>query len=104
MTYEMLTKAQLNADKLGMRNVEFRYGDIEKLPLLDNFVDVVISNCVINLATDKKKVYSEILRVLKPGGHFSISDILVSDPLPEKIRKAAALHVGCVSGAFVKKE
>lgn len=79
----MLTKAALNADKMGMKNVEFRFGDIEKLPLLDDFVDVVISNCVINLALDKTRVYKEILRVLKSGGHFSISDILVSARLPE---------------------
>lgn len=81
----MLTKAALNADKLGMRNVEFRFGDIEHLPLLDNFVDVIISNCVINLALDKTQVYREILRVLKSGGHFSISDVLVSGPLPKII-------------------
>jgi arsenite methyltransferase len=73
----MLKQAYLNSDKKGFKNVEFRYGDIENLPLLDNFVDCVISNCVINLCPDKKKAYSEIFRVLKSKGHFSISDVIL---------------------------
>lgn len=104
MTPEMIRKAQLNSDKHNFRNVEFRSGDIEDLPLLDNFVDVVISNCVINLVPDKSKVFREIHRVLKPGGHFSISDVLTTGVLPDPIRKGGELYVGCVSGALLKDD
>ena len=100
MTPEMIRRAQLNSDKNGFRNVEFRFGDIENLPILDNFIDVVISNCVINLVPDKRKVFKEIHRVLKPGGMFSISDVLTTGPLPASIRKGSELYVGCVSGAL----
>lgn len=92
----------MNSDKYNFRNVEFRYGDIEDLPILENFVDVVISNCVINLVPDKKKVFTEIKRVLKKGGHFSISDVLTTGDLPKSIRSASELHVGCVGGALRK--
>lgn len=86
MTPEMIRKAQLNSDKLNFRNVEFRQGDIENLPILDNFIDVVISNCVINLVPDKSKVFKEIYRVLKNGGSFSISDVLTIGDLPKEIK------------------
>ncbi|CAK81317.1 unnamed protein product (macronuclear) [Paramecium tetraurelia] len=102
MTPNMIRKAQLNSDKYNFRNVEFRYGDISDLPILDNFVDVAISNCVINLVPDKRKVFQEIKRVLKSNGHFSISDVLTTGDLPLSIRKASELHVGCVSGALRK--
>ncbi|KAM3137919.1 hypothetical protein pb186bvf_010000 [Paramecium bursaria] len=104
MTPEMIRKAQLNSDKNGFRNVEFRFGDIENLPILDNFIDVVISNCVINLVPDKRKVFREIYRVLKPGGMFSISDVLTTGILPASIRKGSELYVGCVSGALLREE
>lgn len=103
MTPEMIRKAQLNSDRHNFRNVEFRQGDIENLPVLDNYVDVVISNCVINLVPDKRKVFKEIHRVLKPGGHFSISDVLTEGELPPEIKHASALYVGCVSGALRKE-
>jgi arsenite methyltransferase len=103
-TEKMIEKARLNNEKLGFSNVEFRFGDIEDLPVIDNFADVVISNCVLNLVPDKKKAFSEIFRVLKPGGHFSVSDIVVSGDLPEKIRKAAEMYAGCVGGAVKKDE
>jgi len=103
MTPEMIRKAQLNSDKLKFRNVEFRQGDIENLPILDNCIDVVISNCVINLVPDKSKVFKEIHRVLKDGGSFSISDVLTIGDLPKEIKRASELYVGCVSGALNKE-
>ena len=102
-TEKMISKARSNNEKLGFDNVEFRYGDIEDLPVIDNFANVIISNCVLNLVPDKKKAFGEIFRVLKPGGHFSVSDIVVSGNLPEKIRAAAEMYAGCIGGA-VKKE
>jgi len=99
----MLQKARANAEKLGLNNVEFRQGDIEKLPLTANSVDVVLSNCVLNLVPNKHKVFSEILRVLKPGGHFSISDIVLEGNIPEKWKQVAELYSGCISGAIQKK-
>ncbi|CAD8145116.1 unnamed protein product [Paramecium octaurelia] len=102
MTPSMIRKAQLNSDKYNIRNVEFRQGDITDIPVLDNYVDVVISNCVINLVPDKRKVFSEIHRVLKQNGHFSISDVLSTGDLPLAIRKAQELHIGGVSGALRK--
>jgi arsenite methyltransferase len=103
-TDDMITKARLNNDKLGFNNVEFRFGDIENLPVTNNHADVIISNCVLNLVPDKKKAFSEIHRVLKPGGHFSVSDIVISGDLPEKVRNAAAVYAGCVGGALQKEE
>ena len=104
MTEAMIEKAERNRAKLGHANVEFRLGEIEALPVADDSIDVVISNCVLNLVPDKAKAYAEIRRVLKPGGHFSISDIVLSGPLPERMRTVAALYAGCVAGAMVKSE
>lgn len=98
----MIAKARKNAEKLGFNNVEFRYGDIEEMPLSENIADVIVSNCVLNLVPDKRKVFSEIYRVLKPGGHFSISDIVLSGDLPEAIREDAEMYAGCVAGAIQK--
>jgi arsenite methyltransferase len=98
----MIEKARTNAEKVGFNNVEFRLGDIESLPITSNKADVVLSNCVLNLVPNKHKVFSEIFRVLKPGAHFSISDIVLDGVLPDKIRKAAELYAGCVSGAIQK--
>ncbi|MEW6511014.1 MAG: arsenite methyltransferase [Bacteroidota bacterium] len=100
MTEAMIEKARANNAKLGFHNVEFRLGDIEKLPLTAQTADVVISNCVLNLVPNKAKAFSEIFRVLKTGGHFSISDIVISGNLPRSIREAAEMYAGCVSGAI----
>lgn len=102
MTPEMVAKAQENARKGNYTNVEFRLGDIEKLPVSDNSVDIVISNCVINLAPDKKQVFKEIFRVLKPGGRLMISDIVLLEKLPDSIRKSVEAYVGCIAGAVEK--
>lgn len=102
-TDQMISKARANADKLGFNNVEFRHGDIEQLPVGGNSIDVVISNCVLNLVPDKAKAFGEIFRVLKPGGHFSVSDIVLSGELPEQIKGAAEMYAGCVSGAIRKE-
>lgn len=99
-TPEMVAKAKQNAAKLGYQNVEFRQGDIESLPLTSNIVDVVVSNCVLNLVPDKRKAFSEVLRVLKPGGHFSISDVVLRGELPESLHETAEMYAGCVSGAL----
>ncbi|MBI3788817.1 MAG: arsenite methyltransferase [Ignavibacteriales bacterium] len=104
MTETMIEKAEANKRKLGITNVEFRYGEIEHLPIEPNTADVVISNCVLNLVPDKSKAFSEIMRVMKPGGHFSISDIVITGQLPEKIQSAAEMYVGCVAGALLKEE
>ncbi|MBF9253710.1 arsenite methyltransferase [Pontibacter sp. 172403-2] len=104
MTEAMLAKARGNADKLGFNNVEFRLGEIEALPLPDNHADVVVSNCVLNLVPDKQKAFSEMFRVLKPGGHFSISDVVLVGELPEDIVKAGEMYAGCVAGAIQKAE
>ncbi len=101
-TPAMIDKATENARKLGFSNVEFRQGDIEKIPLPDNFADVVVSNCVLNLVPDKDVVFKEISRILKPGAHFSISDIVLAGELPEGLRKDAEMYAGCVSGAVQK--
>ncbi len=103
-TEAMIRKARANAEKLGFNNVEFRQGDIEEMPVSDNTADVVVSNCVLNLVPDKQKVISEIYRVLKPGGHFSISDIVLVGELPEALRQDAEMYAGCVSGAIQKEE
>ncbi len=100
----MIEKARANAEKLNYNNIEFRPGEIEKLPVNDNIANVVVSNCVLNLVPDKEKAFKEIFRVLKPGAHFSISDVVLSGKLPEKIRKAAEMYVGCVSGAVPKED
>ena len=98
-TDAMLSKARGNNSTLGYRNVEFVKGDIEDMPLPSNSFDVVISNCVINLVPDKSKAFSEIFRVLKPGGHFCVSDVVTKGELSDKMRQDAELYAGCVSGA-----
>ncbi|MCK9616382.1 MAG: arsenite methyltransferase [Lentimicrobiaceae bacterium] len=99
-TEEMIKKARENAEKLGFNNVEFRYGDIEKMPVTANKADVIVSNCVLNLVPDKQKAFAEIYRVLKPGGHFSISDVVLRGELPEKLKDYAVMYAGCVAGAL----
>ncbi|WP_143309097.1 arsenite methyltransferase [Chitinophaga vietnamensis] len=99
-TPAMIEKARANAEKLGFNNVEFRQGDIEKMPVSANVADVIVSNCVLNLVPDKAAVFSEMFRVLKPGGHFSISDIVLQGALPAPIQQAAEMYAGCVSGAI----
>jgi SAM-dependent methyltransferase len=104
MTPEMLEKARANADKGNYSNVEFRLGEIEHLPVADNSVDVVISNCVINLSPDKQSVFRETFRVLKQGGRIMVSDIALSRELPDFVRDSADAYVGCISGAMTKGE
>lgn len=99
-TPEMIEKARNNADKLGFNNVEFRLGDIENIPLMSNVADVVVSNCVMNLVPNKPKAFAEVQRILKPTGHFSISDIVLEGDLPEKIKNAAEMYAGCVASAI----
>jgi arsenite methyltransferase len=102
-TEAMIEKARANSDKLGFHNVEFRQGDIENMPVSSNTADVIVSNCVLNLVPNKDGVFKEIKRVLKPGGHFSISDIVLIGHLPVKIREAAEMYAGCVAGAIQKQ-
>ena len=104
MTEAMIEKARHNAEELDYNNVEFRFGDIEKMPITANTADVIISNCVLNLVPDKPKAFAEIFRVLKPGGHFSISDVVLNGDLPLPIQKAAEMYAGCVSGAIPKAQ
>ena len=104
MTQEMIGKARENAKKGGYTNVEFRLGEIEKLPINDNSVDIIISNCVINLSPEKNRVFQEAFRVLKPGGRLMISDIALLKELPEYIQNDVQAYVGCVSGAIKKDE
>lgn len=103
-TEAMIDKARNNAEKLGFNNVEFRQGDIEKMPITANVADVIVSNCVLNLVPNKQAVFAEMYRVLKPGGHFSISDIVLTGELPEKIKSAAEMYAGCVASAIDKDE
>ncbi len=102
-TPAMIEKARVNAEKIGFHNVEFRQGDIEQIPVTSNIADVVVSNCVLNLVPNKDAVIKEIYRVLKPGGHFSISDIVLEGALPLKWKEVAELYAGCVSGAIQKQ-
>jgi ubiquinone/menaquinone biosynthesis C-methylase UbiE len=102
-TEAMIAKARTNAEKLGFNNVEFRLGDIDNMPVTSNYADVIVSNCVLNLVPNKHKVISEIYRVLKPGAHFSISDIVLEGSLPAKWKEVAELYAGCVSGAIQKQ-
>jgi len=104
MTEEMITRARSTAKKYGYTNVEFRLGEIENLPVEDNSVDVIISNCVINLSVDKGKVFREAYRILKPGGKIMISDLVTEGELPEKIKKSFDAWAGCVAGALEKNE
>ena len=101
-TPAMIEKARINADNLGFNNVEFRQGDIEKMPVTANIADVVVSNCVLNLVPNKQEVFKEIFRVLKPGGHFSISDVVLVGELPDGLKKDAEMYAGCVAGAIQK--
>jgi arsenite methyltransferase len=103
-TEKMIAKARANAHKLGFNNVEFRQGDIENLPVEHNTIDVIVSNCVLNLVPDKQKAFLEMFRTLKPGGHFSVSDIVLRGELPRELRKSAEMYAGCVSGAISKQE
>jgi SAM-dependent methyltransferase len=102
-TPAMIEKARINANKLGFNNVEFRQGDIEKMPVTSNAADVIVSNCVLNLVPNKNDVFKEIFRVLKPGGHFSISDVVLVGNLPIALRNDAEMYAGCVSGAIQKE-
>ena len=97
-----IEKARQNAEARGFNNVEFRQGDIEKMPVTANIADVIVSNCVLNLVPNKDAVLKEIFRVLKPGGHFSISDIVLEGELPKEIKEAAEMYAGCVAGAIQK--
>jgi arsenite methyltransferase len=100
----MLKKARINAEKLQFHNVEFRKGDIESMPVSADLANVVVSNCVLNLVPDKSNVFKEIYRVLKPGGHFSISDIVLIGELPDHIKRAAEMYSGCIAGAIQKSD
>ena len=102
-TPAMIEKARANAEVRGFNNVEFRQGDIEHMPVTSNSADVIVSNCVLNLVPNKHGVFSEIYRVLKPGGHFSISDVVLVGALPEGLRKDAEMYAGCVAGAIQKE-
>lgn len=104
MTPEMVERARANARKSGLCNVEFRLGEIEHLPVADGSVDVVISNCVINLSPDKPQVFREALRVLKPGGRLMVSDIVLTAPLPPALRDSLAAYTGCLAGASLKQD
>ncbi len=103
-TEKMIEKARANADKLGYHNVEFRQGDIEKMPVTANVANVIVSNCVLNLVPDKAKAFSEMFRVLKPGGHFSVSDIVLQGTLPAGLQQNAEMYAGCVAGAIQKED
>jgi SAM-dependent methyltransferase len=103
-TPAMIEKARANAEKRGFKNVSFRQGDIEKIPVTANVADVVVSNCVLNLVPNKKAVFCEIYRVLKVGGHFSISDIVLVGELPKGLQEAAEMYAGCVAGASQKSD
>lgn len=104
MTPEMVEKAKLNKEKMGVNNIEFHLSEIEDLPLDENSTDVVLSNCVLNLVPNKKKAFSEIYRILKPGGHFCVSDIVLRGELPKALQKSVELYVGCVAGALQMDE
>jgi ubiquinone/menaquinone biosynthesis C-methylase UbiE len=103
-TPEMVDLARTNNTKLGFENVEFLHGDIEQLPILDAQFDVVVSNCVLNLVPNKKQAFREMARVLSPGGHFCISDVVTRGELPDSVRRSAELYAGCVAGAMDQEE
>jgi arsenite methyltransferase len=101
-TEKMIELARRNTEKTGYKNVQFRLGDIDDMPLVSNTADVVVSNCVLNLVPNKHRAFSEIFRILKPGGHFSISDIVLEEEIPPSLKKAAEMYAGCVAGAIMK--
>jgi len=103
-TPEMIAKANQNKEKLGYTNVEFKLGDIEEMPIVDNTADVIVSNCVLNLVPNKQKAFSEMYRILKPGGHFCVSDIVIKGELPPELKKSAEMYAGCVAGAVQQDE
>jgi arsenite methyltransferase len=103
-TETMIQKAKLNNSKLNYSNVDFKLGEIENIPLPDNYADVVISNCVLNLIPDKNKAFNEIFRILKPGGHFCISDIVIKGDLPQGLKNSASMYAGCVAGAIQQED
>ena len=103
-TEEMINKANINNEKLDYKNVEFKLGEIENMPIDNDSVDVVISNCVLNLVPDKTKAFSEIFRILKPGAHFCVSDIVLKGNMNEEFKKSASLYAGCISGAIDQEE
>lgn len=103
-TEQMIKLARRNAEKAGFTNVQFRLGDIDDMPLVSNLADVVVSNCVLNLVPNKHRAFSEIFRILKPGGHFSISDIVLEDEIPDGLKQAAEMYAGCVSGAILRTD
>ena len=104
MTEEMIAAARKNAEAAGYKNVEFRHGDIESMPVDDNSVDLIISNCVLNLVPDKQKAFAEIYRVLKPGGRVAVADIVLDGPLPEALRSNADAYSSCISGAVSRSD
>lgn len=104
MTHEMLAAARANAARHGYTNVEFRLGEIESLPVADNGADMVISNCVINLSTDKPRVFREALRVLRPGGLLMVSDLVLARPLPASVARSVEAYAGCIAGAMLKDD
>jgi SAM-dependent methyltransferase len=104
MTEEMIEKANRNNNRLGYSNVEFRIGDIENIPLENSVADVVVSNCVLNLVPDKQKAFAEIYRILKPSGHFCVSDIVIKGELPINLKKSSEMYAGCVAGAVQQEE
>lgn len=104
MTEEMIVAARANAERGGYGNVEFRLGDVEHLPIDDASVDVVISNCVINLVPDKRRAFAEAFRVLRPGGRLHVSDIVLNGPIPAELRDSVAAYVNCVAGAVTRRE
>ena len=103
-TDAMIEKARANAEKLGFNNVEFRFGDIEKIPVTANAADVIVSNCVLNLVPNKNNVFKDMYRVLKPKGHFSISDVVLIGTLPDRLQEVAEMYAGCISGAIQKND
>jgi ubiquinone/menaquinone biosynthesis C-methylase UbiE len=103
-TQEMIDKANENKEKVGFTNVEFKLGEIESMPIENDTADVVVSNCVLNLVPNKEKAFAEMYRIIKPGGHFCVSDIVLKGELPEGLQKSAAMYAGCVSGAIQQEE
>jgi ubiquinone/menaquinone biosynthesis C-methylase UbiE len=104
MTPEMIAKSRSNAEKAGLENIDFRLGELENLPVADGIIDVIISNCVINLSPEKERVFSEAFRVLKPGGRLAVSDIVALDELPDEMKKDMAYHSACIAGASLIQE